>query len=162
MAGKKILSNWTDRSDLQLSQLALFSPVLSEQAGCQNDTNVTSCAETGISSDPLAMRKEGQFQEQSLSEESLLCLYLTKIYSELNRPSHQKCRLWCSVGEWMNQKENQICTDQYHPQTCDERQSGDWLHQKEAEDTKWKELVPGQSPGGPHKPRGKERILLYS
>ena len=36
-----------------------------------------------------------------------------------------------------------------HQQACDKRQSGDWLHQKEAERTKWNEQVPGQSPVGP-------------
>ena len=38
---------------------------------------------------------------------------------------------------------------------------GDWLHQKEAEYTKWKELVPGQSPGESYKSEAKERILLH-
>ena len=42
------------------------------------------------------------------------------------------------------------------------RQNGDWLFEKEAEFTKWKELVPGQSPGGPHKSEVKEMILLHS
>ena len=43
----------------------------------------------------------------------------------------------------------------------DERQSGDWLHQKEAEYTEWRELVPRRNPGGPHKSEVKERILFH-
>ena len=59
-----------------------------------------------------------------------------------------------SVQKWMLQREDQICTVQYHPQTCDERR---WLITPE-----WAELVPGQSLGGPQKSEVKERILLHS
>ena len=44
----------------------------------------------------------------------------------------------------------------------DERQSDDWLHQKEAECTEWSELVQRQNPGGPHKSEVKEMILSHS
>ena len=103
----------------------------------------------GFHCDPHIVKKEHQFQEQSLSEEYMFCRHLTEVYSELPRPSHFRCRIRWPAREWMLQKENQICTVQYHLQTCEERQSGDWLHQKEAEYTKRKELVPGQSPGDP-------------
>ena len=44
----------------------------------------------------------------------------------------------------------------------DERQSDDWLHQKEAECTEWSELVQRENPGGPHKSEVKEMILSHS
>ena len=81
---------------------------------------------------------------------------------ELPRTSSPKCRPRWSVREWKLRTENPICTVQCHPQTYDETQSGDWLHQKEAEYTEWRELISRRNPGGPHKSEVKERILFHS
>ena len=70
-------------------------------------------------SDPQIVKKEDQFQEQSLSEEYMFCRHLIEVYSQLPRLSHLKCRIRWSVQEWILQKENQIFKVQYHPQTCD-------------------------------------------
>ena len=55
----------------------------------------------GCHCDPHIVKKEDQFQEQSLSEESLFCRHLTAVYSELPLPWHLKCRIRWSVREWM-------------------------------------------------------------
>ena len=104
----------------------------------------------GHHSDPQILKKD-QFQEQSLSKESVFCCHLTKFildYSDL--------RIW-------NAEFNDLCQSKCFrkirfvqfsiiwKQVMIERQSGDWLHQKEAEHTKWKELVPGQSSHKPQK-----------
>ena len=75
-----LVSDWTDPPDLQVSNLFLQS---------KNDTKVTSCIwKMGSHCDPHIIKKEEQFQEQSLSEESVL----SSVYSELPRPLYLKCK----------------------------------------------------------------------
>ena len=78
------------------------SPVPSVQAGCQKwHQGYELHWKTECRSDPHVVKKEDQFQEQSLSEESLFCPHLTEIYSELPWLSHLKCRIRWSMREWM-------------------------------------------------------------
>ena len=106
-------------------------------------------------------RRKTDSRSRAYQKKNLFCRHITDAFSELPRPSHPKSRFWWSGTEWKLQKKNQICTNQCHLQTCDERQSSDWLHQKEAEYKKWRELVPSQNPGGPNTSEVRERILFH-
>ena len=133
-----------------MSNLAVCSHVPSVRAHCQKwSRDYELHWKRRCHSNPHIQMKENQFQDQNLCEETLFCPHLTEVYIELPRTSRPKYRLRWSAKEWTFRKESLVCTVQCHPQTYDERQSGDWLHQKEAEYTEWRELSQGGTPGDP-------------
>ena len=91
---RKILSDWTNPSNLQMSQLTEFVHLFLQCAlTVKNYTEITSC--TG------KQKKEDQFQEQNQWEESLFCRHLTEVYFELPRPEvlRDKVGTFCPLSQ---------------------------------------------------------------
>ena len=113
------------------------------------------------------VKKKDQFQEP-IRRISVLSSFISVLSSfnwfTLNYPDHH---IWSAGFNGLCQSESfrkRIRFVQFsiiHKHLMRDK-SGDWLHQKEAEYTKWKELVPGKSPGGPHMLMVKERIVFRS
>ena len=96
----KIVLDRTHLPDLQVCKLTVCSPVPLMQASCQKlHQGYELHWKMGCHSDTHIVKKKDQFQELSLSEESLFCPHLTEVCSELPRPSHVKRRIRWSVQE---------------------------------------------------------------
>ena len=89
-----------------------------------------------MSCDPHIVKKEDQFQEQSLSEKSLFCHHLTEVYSQQHQTFISDMQVLMVCARVKISKRQSDLFVQYHLQTCCEKQSGDVLHQKDAKYTK--------------------------
>lgn len=109
------------------------------------------------------MEKVDQFQEQNLSEEYLFCRLLTEVYSELLRPSQTLFTFEMQDSMAHARVNASEGVSYYHICKHFTRDTlvTDYIKKRLSIQNE-KELVPGQSPGRPHEPDVKEKILFHS
>ena len=105
-------------------------------------------------SDPHIVKKD-QFQEQSLSEESLFCHHISEVDSKLPDFTCKMQDLMVCVRMNISKRESDLYSSVSSPTLMRDRMVTDHIRKR-------LRIQNEQSPGGPHKSEVKERILLHS